>query len=39
VPDYIIPKPGVQYIDGYDPSFYFTERVPAEAKFAELLPR
>ncbi len=39
VPDYIIPKPGVQYIDGYDPTFYFTERVPAEAKFAELLPR
>ena len=39
VPDYIIPKPGVQYIDGYDPTFHYTERVPAEAKIVELLPR
>ena len=39
VPDYVIPKPGVRYIDGYDPDFHFTERIPAEAKFMELLGR
>ncbi len=39
VPDYVIPKPGVQYVDGYDPDFYFTHRVPAEAKIADLLGR
>jgi ABC-type Fe3+ transport system substrate-binding protein len=39
VPDYIIPRPGVQYVDGYDPEFYFGHRLAAEAKVAEILGR
>jgi len=39
VPDYIIPKPGVQYVDVYDPEFYFGHRLAAEAKVAEILGR
>jgi ABC-type Fe3+ transport system substrate-binding protein len=39
VPEYVIPKPGVQYVNGYDPTFHFTERIPAEAKIVDLLPR
>ena len=39
VPDYVIPKPGIKYVDGYDPDFYFTYRFPAESKIKEIIPR
>jgi ABC-type glycerol-3-phosphate transport system substrate-binding protein len=39
VPEYVIPKPGVRYVDGYDPDFHFGTRVPAEAKVKEWFPR
>ena len=39
VPDYVIPKPGVHYVDGYDPDFYFNYRFPAESKIKEIIPR
>ncbi|HEY7063659.1 MAG TPA: extracellular solute-binding protein [Chloroflexota bacterium] len=40
VPDYVIPKPGVNYtIDDYNPDYFFTKRVPAIAKITDLLGR
>jgi ABC-type Fe3+ transport system substrate-binding protein len=39
VPDYVIRKPGVQYIDGYDPDFYYSVRAPSDAKIQEILGR
>ncbi|HLQ31751.1 MAG TPA: extracellular solute-binding protein [Chloroflexota bacterium] len=39
VPEYVIPKPGVKYVDGYDPDFHFKYRVDAEAKVKEWFPR
>ena len=39
VPDYVIPKPGVQYIDSYDPEFYYSVRLPSDAKILEILGR
>ena len=39
VPDYVIPKAGVRYVDAYDPDWHHTHRVPAEAKIVELLGR
>src|SRR5262249_19693352 len=38
VPDYVIPKAGVDYpIDDYDVDYYFSKRVPAVARLQELL--
>jgi hypothetical protein len=40
VPDYVIPKPGVDYkIDDYDPDYFFAQRAPAIAKLQEMLGR
>jgi hypothetical protein len=40
VPDYVIPKPGVEYpINDYDADYYFSKRVPAVARLQELLGR
>jgi ABC-type Fe3+ transport system substrate-binding protein len=40
VPDYVIPKPGVNYeIDDYNPDYFFPKRAPAIEKITELLGR
>jgi ABC-type Fe3+ transport system substrate-binding protein len=40
VPDYVIPKPGVDYtVDENAPEFFFGQRVPAIAKIEQLLGR
>jgi iron(III) transport system substrate-binding protein len=40
VPDYVIPRPGVDYnIDENEPDFYFNQRVPAIAKILDILGR
>jgi ABC-type Fe3+ transport system substrate-binding protein len=40
VPDYVIPKPGVEYpINDYHPDYYFAKRAPAITKIQELLGR
>jgi len=40
VPDYVIPKPGVNYeIDDYNPDYFFAKRAPAIEKITEVLGR
>jgi ABC-type Fe3+ transport system substrate-binding protein len=40
VPDYVIPRPGVNYsINDYHPDYFFSKRAPAIAKMQELLGR
>ena len=38
-PEYIRPRPGVSYIDDYDPDYYFRQRVPAVARIQQLFGR
>jgi ABC-type Fe3+ transport system substrate-binding protein len=38
-PEYIWPRPGVSYLDDYDPDYYFRQRVPAVARIQELFGR
>jgi ABC-type Fe3+ transport system substrate-binding protein len=40
VPEYVIPRPGVEYkIDENVPDFYFNQRAPAIAKMLDILGR
>ena len=40
VPDYVIPKPGVEYpIDDYDPDYFFTKRAPIISRLQQILGR
>jgi ABC-type Fe3+ transport system substrate-binding protein len=40
VPDYVIPKPGVEYkYDNYDPAHHFGNLIPAQAMLESLLGR
>ena len=38
-PEYILPRPGVSYIDDYDPDYYVRQRMPAVARVQELFGR
>jgi iron(III) transport system substrate-binding protein len=40
VPDYVMPRPGVEYpLNDYDPGYFFNDRVPAIARLQEMLGR